>query len=127
MPICVKASYLNAITMFLWSCAPFAVAVVSFAAFILVDDTNILDAQTAFVSITYFDLLRNPLNSLPNLIIYLVQCSVSLRRVNRFMNAEELDPENVTREEGEGFESPVMLQQASFTWDSTGKVCSKNH
>jgi len=46
----------------------------------------------------------------------MVQCAVSLRRVNKFMNAEELDPLNVTKDEG--FECPVFAEQASFTWGS---------
>ncbi len=85
-----QASYLSAFTTFLWTCAPFLVAVSSFTAYILVDDANVLDAQTAFVSLTYFNLLRMPLNMLPQLIVLMVQCSVSLRRINKFMNADEL-------------------------------------
>jgi ATP-binding cassette subfamily C (CFTR/MRP) protein 1 len=107
--------------MFLWTCAPFTVAIFSFTAYILVDETHVLDAQTAFVSITYFDLLRLPLNQLPNLLIYLVQCSVSLRRVNRFMNAEELDPLNVSREEKPS-DCPVSVDGASFTWGRDNQV-----
>jgi ABC-type multidrug transport system fused ATPase/permease subunit len=107
---------LSAITVFLWTCAPFLVAVSSFTAYILIDEANILDAKTAFVSLAYFNLLRTPLNMLPQLIVLLVQCSVSLRRVNRFMNAKELDPTNVTHDNG--FEWPVFAEQASYTWGS---------
>jgi ABC-type multidrug transport system fused ATPase/permease subunit len=113
-----QASYLSAFTTFLWTCAPFLVAVSSFTAFILLDPANnVLDAQTAFVSLTYFNLLRMPLNMLPQLIVLMVQTTVSLRRVNKFMNAEELDPLNVTRDEGL-MEFPVFTEQASFTWGS---------
>jgi ABC-type multidrug transport system fused ATPase/permease subunit len=112
-----QASYLSAFTTFLWTCAPFLVAVSSFTAYILIDPANVLDAQTAFVSLTYFNLLRMPLNMLPQLIVLMVQTTVSLRRVNKFMNAEELDPLNVTRDEGLQ-EFPVFAEQASFTWGS---------
>jgi ATP-binding cassette subfamily C (CFTR/MRP) protein 1 len=95
---------------------PFLLAVSSFTAYILIDEANVLDAQTAFVSMTYFNMLRWPLNQLPQLIVLLVQCSVSLRRVNRFMNAEELDPTNVTHDEQ--FDWPVFAEQASYTWGS---------
>jgi ATP-binding cassette, subfamily C (CFTR/MRP), member 1 len=101
------------------------VAVSSFTAYILIDETNVLDPQTAFVSLTYFNLLRMPLNLLPQLIVLLVQCSVSLRRVNRFMNAEELDPTNVTHDDG--FDWPVFAEQASYTWGSgDSEVCDLN-
>ncbi len=64
----IKAAYLNAITSFLWTSAPFLVALASFATFVLSDDNNILDANTAFVSLTLFNLLRVPLNILPMLV-----------------------------------------------------------
>merc|ERR550519_503341 len=49
-----KAAYLNAVSTFLWTCAPFLVALCSFAVFVLSSPDNILDAQTAFVSLTLF-------------------------------------------------------------------------
>ena len=39
-----------------------------------IDENNILDANTAFVSLTLFNLLRFPLNVLPILLVYLIQC-----------------------------------------------------
>ena len=56
----------------------------------LSDPNNVLDANTAFVSLTLFNLLRIPLNILPMLIVFLVQCQVSVQRINKFMNAGEL-------------------------------------
>lgn len=64
----IKAAYLNAFTSFLWNSAPFLVALASFATFVLVDENNVLDANTAFVSLTLFNLLRIPLNILPMLV-----------------------------------------------------------
>ena len=57
-----KMSYLGAIQTFMFTAAPFMVAVTSFATFVLVDDANILTAEIAFVSISYFNLMRMPLN-----------------------------------------------------------------
>ena len=91
-----KIAYLNAGMTFLWTCAPTIVALASFATFVLVDPVNnILDASTAFVSLTLFNLLRVPLNVLPILIVYLIQCQVSVNRINKFINSEELDHEAV--------------------------------
>lgn len=114
-----KAAYMNAFTTFLWTCAPFLVALASFTVYVLIDEANVLDAQTAFVSLTYFNLLRAPLNLIPMLIVYVIQCSVSLKRVNKFMNAEELDPMNVTHDED--FSSPVFCEHAEFTWEDADK------
>ena len=118
------AALLNAFTTFLWTCAPVLVALSSFAVFVMVSEDNVLDAQTAFVSLTYFNMLRIPLNFLPSLIVYLVQVNVSLKRINNFMNAEELDPTNVTHDKE--FNSPIVASNASFTWDSEEKPILQN-
>ena len=59
---------MNAFTSFLWTSAPFLVALASFTTYVLIDENNILDANTAFVSLTLFNLLRIPLNILPMLV-----------------------------------------------------------
>ena len=82
----------------MWTSAPFLVALCSFATYVLSDPNNVLDANTAFVSLTLFNLLRIPLNFLPSLLVYLVQCGVSVKRVNTFMNADELDADAVKHE-----------------------------
>ena len=64
----------------------------------LSDPNNVLDANTAFVSLTLFNLLRLPLNFLPSLLVYLVQCGVSVNRVNAFLNADELDANATTHD-----------------------------
>ena len=64
----IKAAYMNAFTSFLWTSAPFLVALASFTCYVLIDENNILDANTAFVSLTLFNLLRIPLNILPMLV-----------------------------------------------------------
>ena len=110
-----KVAFFDAITNFLFICTPFLVAISSFTVYVLVDKNNILDPQTAFVSLTYFNLLRQPLSKLPMLIMLIVQCNVSTKRINKFMNNEELDPLNVTHDEG--FDHPVFAEQADFSWD----------
>jgi ATP-binding cassette subfamily C (CFTR/MRP) protein 1 len=109
-----EAAYLNAGTSFIWSCAPFMVALTSFATFVLVDENNKLDAETAFVSLSLFNILRFPLSMLPMLISNMVQTGVSVKRINKFMNAEELDPNNVTHDESE--KCPLVIENGSFSW-----------
>lgn len=52
------------------------VALVSFACFVLISDENVLDAKTAFVSLSLFNILRFPLSMLPMLITNMVQVSI---------------------------------------------------
>eukprot|EP00094_Tigriopus_californicus_P001437 TCALIF_01392-PA protein Name:"Similar to Abcc1 Multidrug resistance-associated protein 1 (Mus musculus)" AED:0.04 eAED:0.04 QI:0/0.8/0.33/0.83/1/1/6/0/1537 len=117
-------AYWNAGMTFLWTCAPVVIALASFGTFVLIDPKNILDANTAFVSLTLFNLLRVPMNLLPMLMVYVVQCQVSLKRVNRFMNAEELDPNTVSH--SKHVKDAIHIDNASFTWDRSGEPTVKN-
>uniref|UniRef100_A0A8C1NNY4 Multidrug resistance-associated protein 1 n=1 Tax=Cyprinus carpio TaxID=7962 RepID=A0A8C1NNY4_CYPCA len=74
--VLMKTAYLGAVSTFTWVCAPFLVALSTFAVYVLVDDHNILDAQKAFVSLALFNILRFPLNMLPMVISSMVQTSL---------------------------------------------------
>ena len=109
-----KMAYLNAAMTFLWTCAPVIIALASFATFVLSDENNILDANTAFVSLTLFNLLRVPMNLLPILLVFLVQCQVSLKRVNKYMNSDELDPNAISHDDiGK---EVIKVEQGNFSW-----------
>uniref|UniRef100_A0A8D8XGU9 ABC-type glutathione-S-conjugate transporter n=2 Tax=Cacopsylla melanoneura TaxID=428564 RepID=A0A8D8XGU9_9HEMI len=110
-----EAAYLNAATSFIWSCAPFLVSLVSFAVYVLSDPTHVLDAKIAFVSLSLFNILRFPLSMLPMLISQLVQASVSIKRINNFLNQEDLDPNAVTHDADE--KDPLVIENGTFTWD----------
>ena len=66
-------AYLSASTSFLWSCAPFIVSLLTFACYLIIDETNTLDAEKAFVSLSLFNILRFPLSMLPKMIENIVQ------------------------------------------------------
>eukprot|EP00102_Acyrthosiphon_pisum_P020987 XP_016658197.1 PREDICTED: multidrug resistance-associated protein 1 isoform X4 [Acyrthosiphon pisum] len=108
------AAYLNAATSFIWACAPFLVSLVTFAVYVLSDDSHVLDAQTAFVSLSLFNILRFPLSMLPMFVSNVVQSSVSVKRINKFMNSEELDPDSVTHDSDE--KDPLVIENGTFTW-----------
>ncbi|XP_008553085.1 multidrug resistance-associated protein 1 isoform X2 [Microplitis demolitor] len=111
-----EAAYLNAGTSFIWSCAPFLVSFVSFATYVYIDPTNVLDSKKAFVSLSLFNILRFPLSMLPMVISNFVQAMVSIKRINAYMNGEELDPNNVQHDQSELH--PLIIENGSFTWDS---------
>ena len=81
----------DSIVVFLFTAVPYLVALSTFTCYVLIDSDNVLDAQTAFVAMTIFNLLRLPVNFVPLLISILIQCSVSLRRIEKFLNSEEKD------------------------------------
>uniref|UniRef100_A0A8C9LB07 Uncharacterized protein n=1 Tax=Pavo cristatus TaxID=9049 RepID=A0A8C9LB07_PAVCR len=71
----LKFSYLQSVSIFVFSCAPFLVSLASFAVYILVDENNVLDAQKAFTSISLFNVLRFPMAMLPLVLSSMVQVS----------------------------------------------------
>ncbi|XP_034253299.1 multidrug resistance-associated protein 1-like isoform X3 [Thrips palmi] len=119
-----SAAYLNAGTAFIWACAPFLVSLVSFATYVLLDEKNILDSEKAFVSLSLFNILRFPLSMLPMMISNLVQASVSIKRINKFMNSEDLDPSNVSHDDKE--DSPLVIENGTFSWGPEEPATLKN-
>uniref|UniRef100_A0A669E2C3 Multidrug resistance-associated protein 1 n=1 Tax=Oreochromis niloticus TaxID=8128 RepID=A0A669E2C3_ORENI len=103
-----KAAYLGAVSTFTWVCAPFLVALSTFAVYVLIDEQNVLDAQKAFVSLALFNILRFPLNMLPMVISSMVQASVSLKRLRVFLSHEELQVDSVEHKAAEGCESSFL-------------------
>ena len=110
-----KLTYLRAVQTFIFNATPFFVAIASFATFVLIDTNNILDAQKAFVSLSYFNIMRNPLTSLPNLIIQMIQAQVSIDRLNTYLNASESNPNAITNNE-EG-DTVIRVTNGTFAWE----------
>uniref|UniRef100_A0AAY4BSN2 Multidrug resistance-associated protein 1 n=1 Tax=Denticeps clupeoides TaxID=299321 RepID=A0AAY4BSN2_9TELE len=106
-----KTAYLGAVSTFTWVCAPFLVALSTFAVYVMVDEKNVLDAQKAFVSLALFNILRFPLNMLPMVISSMVQASVSMKRLRVFLSHEELDEDNVNRKAIAGSCLPLSLSR----------------
>uniref|UniRef100_A0A8C3MWZ9 ABC-type glutathione-S-conjugate transporter n=1 Tax=Geospiza parvula TaxID=87175 RepID=A0A8C3MWZ9_GEOPR len=79
------------------SFAPFQITFVMFAVYTLVDNTHVLDAEKAFVSLTLINILNTAHSFLPFSINAAVQAKVSLNRLAAFLNLEELNPESSSR------------------------------
>ncbi|XP_072838914.2 multidrug resistance-associated protein 1 [Pogona vitticeps] len=112
-----KLAYLAAVGTFTWVCAPFLVALSTFAVYVTVSELNVLDAQKAFVSLALFNILRFPLNMLPMVISSIVQASVSLKRLRVFLSHEELDLDSIVRgsiKDSDG--NSVVVKNATFSW-----------
>ena len=60
--------------------------------------------------------MNAPLAVLPFMVIGLVQANVSLNRVNKFMNNEELDEKAV--EHSPDSKAPITVQNGTFRWGS---------
>jgi hypothetical protein len=51
------------------------VTLITLGVYVCVDENNVLDAEKAFVSVSLFNILKTPLNMLPQLISNLTQVS----------------------------------------------------
>lgn len=111
-----KSAYLSAVGTFTWVCAPFLVALSTFAVYVLIDKNNVLDAEKAFVSLALFNILRFPLNMLPMVISSMVQASVSLKRLRVFLSHEELEPDSIVREPQKSSDGCIDMRNSSFSW-----------
>ncbi|XP_061089116.1 ATP-binding cassette sub-family C member 3 isoform X3 [Conger conger] len=110
-----KMAYLGALSTMAWTSAPFIVALTTFAVYVTVDENNILDAEKAFVSLSLFNILRFPLNMLPQVISSIVQASVSLKRIQEFLSHDELNPDSVDRK-NIASDHAVTVLNGKFTW-----------
>ena len=108
-----KAAYLNAIMSLFWTVAPFIVGLGAFAYYVLAGNT--LTAQNAFVTLSYLNIMRMPLAMLPMMMVFLIQVNVSLKRINKFMNNEELDPFAVSHDHSD---FAVTVEDGTFKWST---------
>ena len=109
-----KVAYLGAVQTFLFQSATTMIALAAFATFVLVDPNNKLTAQIAFVSLSHFNIMRQPLTQLPNVIVQLIQMQVSLTRINDFLSAPEVDQGVLCREPDN---YAIRMEDATFAWD----------
>ncbi|XP_054264491.1 ATP-binding cassette sub-family C member 3-like [Macrosteles quadrilineatus] len=109
-----RAALLNASTSFVWGCSSFLVSLATFGVYVLVDEHNVLTVEIAFVATALFNVMRAAISFFPMMIQLLVQSIVSVKRINRFLNAEELDFNSVSHDESK--KEPLIIDGGSFSW-----------
>uniref|UniRef100_T1K6F1 ABC-type glutathione-S-conjugate transporter n=2 Tax=Tetranychus urticae TaxID=32264 RepID=T1K6F1_TETUR len=82
--------------------------------FVLIDSSNILDANKAFVSLSLFNILRIPLALLPMVVSYGANFIISIKRINKYLQGDEIDPETIQHEPNP--HTPVVLRNGTFSW-----------
>ncbi|CAJ0609669.1 unnamed protein product [Cylicocyclus nassatus] len=110
-----KLAFLNAATTLSWACAPFLVAVLSFAVFVTIDpNKNILTPQVTFVALALFNILRFPLAIFAMIFSQAVQCRVSNKRLKSFFAEEEMDSDAVSNRSSE---EALRIENGTFAWE----------
>ncbi|XP_059756486.1 ATP-binding cassette sub-family C member 2 isoform X4 [Balaenoptera ricei] len=106
---------LQSVMIFLLYLTPVLVSVITFSVYVLVDSNNILDAEKAFTSITLFNILRFPMSMLPMIVSAMLQASVSVERLEKYLGGDDLDTSAIRHDCS--FDKAVQFSEASFTWD----------
>jgi ABC-type multidrug transport system fused ATPase/permease subunit len=109
-----KGSYIRAATAFIWTGTPLLVSIATFATYTLAG--NDLTAEAAFTALALFNILRFPINMLPNVITGLVESNVAIGRLETFLSSNELDPDAVRRESSSRGDNAVEIDDAEFAW-----------
>ncbi|XP_017659517.1 PREDICTED: canalicular multispecific organic anion transporter 1 [Lepidothrix coronata] len=120
----LKFSYLQSISVFVFTCAPFLVSLASFAVYVMVDENNVLDAQKAFTAISLFNVLRFPMAMLPMVLSSLVQTNVSTARLERYLSGENLDTSAIQHNPIPG--NAVRFSEATFSWEQDGSAAIRD-
>ena len=126
MTVLKYSAILSAVSTFTWMLAPLLVALATFAAYVIFG--NVLTPQKAFVSLSLFNILKFPMTMLPFLVTFVVECSVSITRMNKFLNHEDLDPNSVKWSTNPAIlgEATVLVQNANYGWVKSGDPILKN-
>jgi ABC-type bacteriocin/lantibiotic exporter with double-glycine peptidase domain len=109
-----RAQLLAALNSFILNSIPVIVTVVSFGVYSLLGGA--LTPAKAFTSLSLFAVLRFPLFMLPNLITQVVNCKVSLKRLEDLLLAEErlLLPNPPF----EPYVPAISIKNGYFSWES---------
>ncbi|XP_048238817.1 multidrug resistance-associated protein 1-like [Haliotis rufescens] len=118
LKILMKIAYLNGISTFVWTCAPYLVTLATFSAYVLTSNVH-LDAGTAFVTLSLFNILQFPINFIPEMISNTAQARVSIDRIDKFLKSGELDPTIVGKYPNG--EYALTINKATFRWDKEGR------
>eukprot|EP00026_Physarum_polycephalum_P000567 Phypoly_transcript_00568.p1 GENE.Phypoly_transcript_00568~~Phypoly_transcript_00568.p1 ORF type:complete len:1446 (+),score=231.52 Phypoly_transcript_00568:83-4339(+) len=108
-----KSAYAGAVLNFILSNAPLLIAVATFSAFVLSGEK--MNPEIAFTSLSLIYTLRVPLGLIPLVISGLVESKLSLRRIQDFLMAEDMDTSAIDKVPLPEKEA-IRVTNASFRW-----------
>lgn len=114
-----KAGIYNAISQFLWSCIPFFVSCAVYATYALIFNQS-LTPSVVFPALSLFDLLSQPILTLPHIFSSILEAKVALERVGAFFTLEERATNIVERSNRPSKKGDVNVEikDATFIWST---------
>lgn len=107
------AAMLSSCSYMIWTLFPFLVTLLCFAAYVLLDEKNVLDSEKVFVVIATMSFLCGTVTNFNLGVIALSQMWVSLKRISKFLVSSEICPENVMHNKDS---VALRIENGCFNW-----------
>ncbi|KAJ3114501.1 hypothetical protein HDU96_002015 [Phlyctochytrium bullatum] len=104
---------LETLNRLLWYSAPFMTSLTTLGFYTVVMNKE-LNAEVGFTALSLFTVLKSPLEQFPDTIIQLLDALVSVRRIEAFLNEDDLEQQSAVR-------STLGFANASFVWHKPQK------
>ncbi|KAG0230887.1 Multidrug resistance-associated protein 1 [Actinomortierella wolfii] len=120
--ILMYLGYFFAIMSLIFISAPSILSLITFGFYALWGGPGrtpgVFTPKIVFVSLTIFNMLRNPISNLSHATTCTIDIIIAMKRVQRFLLREELDPQQINRIEALPSEGTPMIsiRQATFSW-----------
>ncbi|XP_054160851.1 multidrug resistance-associated protein 1-like [Oppia nitens] len=109
-----QMAIIYAFIVLLWLMSPVLTAGACFMVYAITEYSH-FDTKRIFVSLAIMNILQNPMNNIPSLITKLIAAIVSLKRLSKFLSAEELNEKSVIRNKKDNTSS-INIQNATFSY-----------
>nr|XP_021004347.2 multidrug resistance-associated protein 1 [Parasteatoda tepidariorum] len=116
-----KTTGLRLAFKFLFLSSTSMVSLATITAYVLMEDNA--NVKTIFLSYFIIYLLKSPFQSLLHLFAYFVECLASIKKVQKFLESEELENLQILKDSDEHV---AILKNASFSWYGSTKSCLQN-
>lgn len=103
---------IRASTIFLWTASPVIVSVATFGVFTFLGHD--LTPEIAFPALALINILRFPINALPNVISSIIDSQVSIERLQAYFLSYDLDASAVEVDMNEPY--AIKIDQGEFEW-----------
>lgn len=114
LQIIKHAAITNAFIFLQFNMVPVMVMLTTFLVYMFVDpENNKMTPNTFFVSLSLFNILRTPMTMFPLMVTQISQSWVAVRRINSYLNYEDLDPLAVSRDPDA---KALSITEGSFSW-----------
>ena len=114
-----KNSILQACLWITYTAAPLVVTLATFVTYVFIDPVNNkLTAEKVFGTVAIFNIVRIPMNQFPRLVMEAVKLHVSMRRIDKFLNCDDLDEETGSGKPGLETKNAISIQNADYSWAS---------